>query len=168
MRAAAHKPCFRFSFKPSHTLNAQADDATPRAVVSQLMHDLGHTYSFSHAGAVASAVGPDLPFAPGPRADTGCPMGCASEAVGLVCPNAANAWKVRAAPHRHLVEGGLLRGANSEGGQRASGWVRNAAMAPPLPMYGFLSERCEWGVQECRLTRATMSRRACGARRWAG
>ncbi|KAG2435379.1 hypothetical protein HXX76_007451 [Chlamydomonas incerta] len=71
-----------------------ADDATPRELASQLMHDLGHTYSFSHAGAVASAVGADLPPAPGPRADTGCPMGSASEAVGLVCPNAANAWKV--------------------------------------------------------------------------
>ncbi|KAG2446831.1 hypothetical protein HYH02_008391 [Chlamydomonas schloesseri] len=70
-----------------------AADATPREVVSQLMHDLGHTYSFSHAGAVASAVGSDQPPAPGPRADIGCPMGSASEEVGLVCPNAANAWK---------------------------------------------------------------------------
>ncbi|EFJ49249.1 hypothetical protein VOLCADRAFT_89967 [Volvox carteri f. nagariensis] len=64
-----------------------------RTVVSQLIHDLGHSYSLSHGGAREGALPSGLGRAGGARADPTCPMGSASEAAGLVCPNAPNSYK---------------------------------------------------------------------------
>ncbi|KXZ54600.1 hypothetical protein GPECTOR_4g665 [Gonium pectorale] len=85
------------------------DGATPRWVASQLMHDLSHTLSMGHSAALPGALGPGAPG--GPRGDGTCPLGGAAEGAGggssgggggggagsgggLVCPNAANGWKV--------------------------------------------------------------------------
>ncbi|GIM12951.1 hypothetical protein Vretimale_16146 [Volvox reticuliferus] len=63
---------------------------SPRALVSQLIHDLGHTYSLSHSGLREGAL---VGRAGGPRADPTCPLGAAARTGGLTCPNAANSMK---------------------------------------------------------------------------